>query len=202
MPFLSIVLRKFTHKDRNMYNRIVGAYRNYNCLLCPTMHIAMAIFVRFFEKMDDLSFTVENLEDGTSPWWRLPLVPEWSATQQSSKVFKDISNEVEVNWRKVTHLRACSMEYASTHLDLSNDELATMSKHKTEKNFSYVSELKPTVMENMAACTDGKYRLIRDELDLSFFGDEDDLVEKVFPKINVWREQQNGLDGDKSSAAS
>ena len=93
MPFLSIVLRKFTHKDRNKYNRVVGTYRNSNFLLCATMHIAMSCFVRFFEEPEQLSFTVKNLEDGASPWWTLPLVPEWSASTQSSKASKKLQTK-------------------------------------------------------------------------------------------------------------
>ena len=54
-------------------------------------------------------------------------------------------------------------------------------------------------MERMAGCTDGKYRLIRDELDLSCFGEN--LVKMIFPAIKDWREQQLAHDGEKYEAA-
>jgi hypothetical protein len=77
-----------------------------------------------------------------------------------------------------------------------------MSKHKTEKIFeAYLMELYPPVLSVMAGfCVAGNpYVVPRTENPLPLTNET--ATRAVFPKIELWRAKQAGLNGDKHEAA-
>ena len=90
------------------------------------------------------------------------------------------------------------MEQSSAFGDLSIDEQATMSKHKTEKVYRYVTELFAPLMKVMAGFARTEvYNVPRAEISIPF--ERPELL--VFPHIDVWRAQMQSPMGDKSIAA-
>jgi hypothetical protein len=85
---------------------------------------------------------------------------------------------------------------------LNAKEIVTLSKHKTERIFeAYLTELYPPVLGVMGGfCVAGDpYVVPRTEDPLSL--KDEAATRAVFPKIELWRAQQAGANGNKHEAA-
>jgi hypothetical protein len=102
----------------------------------------------------------------------------------------------------VTHLQSHGIELRS-RAGLNAKEIATLSKHETERIFeAYLMELYPPVLSVMAGfCVAGNLYVVprtEDPLPLT----DKTATRAVFPKTELWRAQQAGPNGeDKHEAA-
>ena len=95
--------------------------------------------------------------------------------------------QCDINWKKVTHLRSHGIELGS-RAGLNAEQIATLSKHKTERIFeAYLTELYPPVLRVMAGfrVNGDPYCVPRTEDPPSL--DNTTAKRLLFPKIELWR---------------
>ena len=193
--------------------RVVGAYRHKRFTQCMTAQIAMAIFWRFGHGNNDCEGEIDFLR-GANPqrdkpvWQKKYVLENWRAGGTRSgehtceSVYKRFTEQANVSWNKVTHLRQAGMEYASAS-GVGADALATMSKHRGEKLFdAYMTELYPDVMLVMSGHRPGdSYFVPRTEVELPYPLER--CIEICFPAHRTWTEQWNGgaTPGDNHESA-
>ena len=192
---LSIVLRQGQHKHKADKTRVVGCYRHREFMRCTTGILAFVMFERLHYNRD-IEFYVDKC--GGSKWRNTPLIGGWKDRRSHAAAYESVLRVANVSWSKVTHMRKAGMEQSSVFGDLSTDEQATMSKHKTEKVYRYVTELYAPVMKVMAGFARAEvYNVPRAEIRIPF--ERPELI--VFPHIDVWRAQMESPMGDKCDAA-
>ena len=185
--------------------RVVACYRHKNFLRCSTGMVAMSLFTSLFyeERLDFQAF--EN-GDGRNrrcaTWWRRRLFSEWKNTNIAAKAYNAVYDANNFRWGKTIHMRSAGIEHASGKGGLDAGQVSTMSKHKTGKlDTVYMTELYPPLMMVMAGFkkNDGIYNVERATLELPW--SQREIEGFVFPKLPVWRLQQQSPLGDKSLAA-
>lgn len=192
---LSIVLRQGQHKHKADKTRVVGCYRHREFMQCTTGILALVLFDRLHFNRD-IDFYVD--EFGGSKWRNLNLISGWKDRRSHAAAYESVLRAANVSWSKVTHMRKAGMEQSSVFGDLSTDEQATMSKHKTEKVYRYVTELYAPVMKVMAGFGRTEvYSVPRAEITIPY--EQPELL--VFPHIHVWQAQMESPMGDKCEAA-
>ncbi len=192
---LSIILRQGQHKHKADKTRVVGCYRHREFMQCTTGILALVLFDRLHFNRN-IDFYVDKL--GGSKWRNMNLISGWKDRRSHAAAYESVLRAANVSWSKVTHMRKAGMEQSSAFGNLSTDEQATMSKHKTEKVYRYVTELYAPVMKVMAGFgrTD-VYSVPRAEITIPY--ERPELL--VFPHIHVWRAQMESPMGDKCEAA-
>ena len=92
------------------------------------------------------------------------------------------------------------MEQSSAKGGHGADELATLSKHRSEQIFeAYLTELYPPVLKTMAGfCPAEPYFVARTEVSVPFSDDE--IVKLVFPRYKMWKDELED-DGDPHESA-
>ena len=193
---LTMILRMGRHKVKKDKIKVVGAWRHRNYLRCSTGMVAMSMMTRLYF-CRDIDFRMAH---GSSKWQKIPLISGWKDQKAADKAYRALLMATNISWSKVTHLRKAGMEQSSARGDLTSEEQATMSKHSTQKNFRYASELYAPVMHVMAGFSRAsEYRVPR--INLEPPPDWGDITRCVFPQIDIWKMQANAPDGDKTRAA-
>ena len=75
-----------------------------------------------------------NSDQKTAKWRNVKLI-NWADGKAAESAYNTVLNATGISWAKVTHLQKAGMEQGSAQGELSNDEMATMSKHRMEKIF-------------------------------------------------------------------
>ena len=120
-----------------------------------------------------------------------------------SSAYRAILTKCNIKWYKVSHLRLCGMEQASAHGGLDADEIATMSKHKKDKIFRYITQLKSSVLRVMSGFEDEKedYNVPRCNLDYEgaafLHGEKPENI--LFPMYQTWLSQFRSRNGDEGA---
>jgi hypothetical protein len=131
---MSYILQKGTHKEKGTTKRVAGAWRHKNYMKCSIGHLAMNMMCRLHSDADLHFFKYMNgPKKGTSDWMKEPLIRGWNNDNAAQKAYNTVLNRVGVSWGKVTHLRKAGMEYASARGELREKDIASMSKHQTDK---------------------------------------------------------------------
>ena len=186
---LSVILRKLIHKERAHRIRVVGTWRHKNFLRCSTGMIALSLFVRLYDDVD-LHFYKSTEVNDVPPWQKRRLIDGFETDKKVNDAYSSLLQQCGLRWFKVTHLRTLGCERASRR-GCSDNVIGTMSKHVTKKIARYETELHPKILLVQAGLLKrDTYFVPRTHLRLpdGFSGDE--LVQTLFPKIRVWREQQ------------
>jgi Centromere DNA-binding protein complex CBF3 subunit, domain 2 len=195
---LGIVLRKKAHKDRSNRTRVVGTWRSRDYLRCTTGMLAFNTFFTFFDH-STLNFYKGTVNPKSKPSWQnIKIISGWSSTKAVDRAYQAVYKACGVGWKKSTHLRTLGIEHASA-AGCQNDELGTMSKHLIDKIDRYTTELYPPLLKVMARfAKDEDYWVPRLFLEppsnVNFT--EHDLLKCLWPKIDDWRAQQEGSNGD------
>jgi hypothetical protein len=223
---LSFILQPFLHKDddgrrqqvqqaatkkramvrstRRNRKKVIGAYRHKKWKMCTTAAYAISLFLRQYFDPKVRNMTFEYGDDRTTdmPTWRkVKVIEKWRSQKQCEQAYKEVMGQCGITWKKVTHLRSHGMELGS-RAGLNAEEIATLSKHKTERIFeAYLTELYPPVLSVMAGfrVAGDPYVVPRTEDPLPLT--DEAATKAVFPKIELWRAQQAGPNGDKHEAA-
>jgi Centromere DNA-binding protein complex CBF3 subunit, domain 2 len=193
---LAIILRKQAHKDRSNRIRVVGTWRSKDYLRCTTGMLAFNTFFTFFNE-PTLNFYKGSVNPKAKPSWQTKkIISGWSSTKAVDSAYQAVYKACGVGWKKSTHLRTMGIEFASA-AGCQNDELGTMSKHLIDKIDRYTTELYPPLLKVMARfAKDEEYWVPRLLLGLPSDFTEDDLLKCLWPNIDEWREQQQGIHGD------
>ena len=195
---LSIVLRQGRHKYKQDKTRIVGGWRHRNYLRCMTGMLGMCLLVNLHSNRD-LDFYMDVDTPGSAKWRKLRLL-SWTSQKSADAAYRSVLKATGVSWGKVTHLRKTGMEQASAHGDLGIDEIATMSKHRTNKIYRYATELYTPLMKVMAGFKRTEaYFVPRTQVELPVEWDAESII---FPHLETWRLQAASPTGDQSDAAS
>lgn len=163
----------------------------------------MSLFHRIGSHNSDMRFFRLNPAEVTPSWQNIRLL-NWGNTKDIYNVYIKVLKECNVRFHHVTHLRWSGMETASMS-NLTENVVATMSKHiESKMQNSYLTELMPVVMLVMAGFkrTDS-YFVPRTRL--SSIGPYESIEKAVlacFPDSNKWKDEVNGVGGDKDVATS
>lgn len=200
---IALLYRKFEHKERQKRDRIVGAWRHKNWLLCFTGHLAMGLFVRLYNDLDINFYDGEG--DAIPSWWQSKLVAGWRNMEAARDAYVRLLHHCKITWQKCTHIRKSGTERASADGELTPHEVASMSKHSMGESGKllsvYFTELFKPVLRVMAGFSkDGAYNVPRTRIGIgNSFGRE--AVDIVFPRRRIWLQQHASRNGDKSEAA-
>jgi hypothetical protein len=223
---LSFILQPFLHKDddgrrqqvtatatkkramvrstKRNRKKVIGAYRHKKWKMCTTAAYAISLFLRqyFDPKVRNMTFEYGIDRATDLPTWRkVKVIEKWRTQKQCEQAYKEVMVQCGITWKKVTHLRSHGIEVGS-RAGLNAEEIATLSKHKTERIFeAYLTELYPPVLSVM-----GGFRVAGDPYVVPRTEDplplkDEEATRAVFPKIEQWRAQQAGANGDKHEAA-
>jgi hypothetical protein len=169
-----------------------------------TASLGISLFLRQYydDKVRKMTFEYGVDRATDMPTWRkVKVIQKWRSQKQCQQVYTEVMERCGINWKKVTHLRSHGIELGSV-AGLNAEEIATLSKHKTERIFeAYLTELYPPVLGVMAGFRHAgdPYCVPRTEDPHPF--DEVTATEVVFPRIGTWRAQQAGPNGDKHESA-
>jgi hypothetical protein len=184
--------------------KVIGSYRHQKWKSCTTAAFGISLFLRQYFDPLVRNMTFEYGDDPLvdNPTWRkVKVVEKWRNQKQCEQAYKEVMRQCGIQWKKVTHLRSHGIELGS-RAGLNAEEIATLSKHKTERIFeAYLTELYPPVLKVMAGFRVGgdPYFVARTEDPLPL--KDETAVRAVFPKIDVWRAEQSGPNGDKHQSA-
>jgi hypothetical protein len=205
---LGMVYQPMQHKERNSSKHIVGAWRHKHLLQCFTSMSAMSFFVTH-RSNPDLHFRRDDYSE-PAPWWNIPLITGWSATNSAVKAYREVFNALGINPEKCTHVRRSGTEFASAQGELPANVIGTMTKHRAPNQSTlethYNTELHRAVLECMAGFPrmHGEYFVARTRIDVEawFPGGIDEMILLLFPQYLDWCEQQEDEDtGDDSKCA-
>lgn len=210
-------------------------YRHHDFRRCSTGMLAMNLFVRFhsatYEELNfvDSSTRTRGVQvQGSIPaWQKLKLVQNWGTTRSADAAYRSVLSATNLSWQKVTHMRLDGIERASCQGGMSGEQVATMSGHRHEKVFRYLTSLYPPLMKVMSGVDkDSPYDVDRTELEpiwgsrlgrdqhermsaqeirefyKEFSGRHKYWVLVLFPQFRRWVEEHKSDFGDKSKAAS
>lgn len=114
--------------------------------------LAMNLFVRFYsatvEEINFLDQSDRRVAGSKPDWQRLKLVQNWKATKSADAAYRSVLSACNLSWQKVTHMRLDGIERASCQGGMTDGEIATMSGHRREKVFIYLTSLYPPPNES------------------------------------------------------
>jgi Centromere DNA-binding protein complex CBF3 subunit, domain 2 len=190
-----VILQKKIHKEKCKRIRVVGAWRSKDFLRCCTGMTAFNLFVSLYDNTD-LHFFRSTVAKAKPPWQLHKIINGWSSGKAAAAAYQAIYTTLSLSWYKQTHVKTLGMNRGSK-AGMKGDELGTLSKHITEKIDCYKSELYPPLLKVMSLHTkDESYFVPRTKLELPEDITEDELVRRLFPRIDEWRSQQESGLGD------
>lgn len=181
--------------------RVVGSYRHKEYLRCAVGFLSMIMFVKF-RNNEDINFYRGPPSKPRPRWWNIRICDDWISSDVLCKQYKRFLDECGLDYCKCSYIRTSGMDEAGYEGELTQDPIASMSKHIRFKfDVFYMCELCPNVMRVLAGFRkDEAYHVPRTEISFEAFG-AIDLVKVLFPKIEVWRAQTLSTNGDKSECA-
>ena len=181
--------------------RVVGSYRHKEYLRCAVGFLSMILFVKFRHN-EDIDFYRGPASKPRPRWWNIRICDDWISSDVLCKQYKRFLEECALEYCKCSYIRTSGMDEAAYEGELTQDPIASMSKHIRFKfDVYYMCELCPNVMRVLAGFRkDEAYNVPRTDITFEAFGTID-LVKILFPKIDVWRSQTLAPNGDKSECA-
>lgn len=140
-----------------------------------------------------------NAADYRASWWDKKMPWRWASTRAAAKAYKNVLEQTNISWSKVTHLRKSGMDKAGTK-GLPEESVSSMSKHSTAKIKRYVPQLNVEVMKVMAGFNPNEEYYVPRALILPPWTQEQ-MTEACFPRIHEWRAQAASPHGDHTGTA-
>jgi hypothetical protein len=188
---LAFILRKAIHKERAHRIRVTGVWRHKNFVRCSIGMLAFNLFYRLYHD-NQIHFFKSNTAKQPPPWQKTRLIG-WETASAAHQAYEALLRRNNLKWQKVTHLRKLGMEHGSARGELNEVELSSLSKHQTGKKITrYETELYLPVMRVMSGHkkSNDDYFVPRTTLIPPNGLTQEDLCRMLFPRIDVWRNQQ------------
>ena len=181
--------------------RVVGSWRHKEYLRCAVGMLAFTLFVQLHSN-DTLTFHRGPVSRRRPPWWDISLTDDWDNSGVLCNQYRRLLESANIDYCKCSYIRTSGVDEAGYEGELLQDAITTMSKHTRNKfDVFYMCELSPDVLKVLAGFHKRDiYTVPRTDITFEELTNTP-IVELIFPNINIWKAQRDGIDGDKSVAA-